>query len=79
MICFSICGHTLPTTPGASMSMYYASKHAVTVLTEGLRQELNGLKSKIRVAVRNKKLTIKNEQSIFTEMIQIDSMLQVEN
>ena len=38
------------------MSMYYASKHAVSVLTEGLRQELNGLKSKIRVAVRNKKL-----------------------
>ena len=32
-------------------AMYYASKHAVTVLTEGLRKELQILKSKIRITV----------------------------
>ncbi|XP_069683463.1 farnesol dehydrogenase-like [Periplaneta americana] len=42
----SICGHT---PPAAGVGMYYASKHAVTALTEGLRRELVNQKSKIRV------------------------------
>jgi len=34
------------------IEMYTASKHAVTVLTEGLRRELRDLKTKIRVTVK---------------------------
>ncbi|KAK7864238.1 hypothetical protein R5R35_009508 [Gryllus longicercus] len=44
----SISGHWLPRSP--EWSMYYASKHAVRVLTEGLRKELVAAKSKIRVS-----------------------------
>nr|CAD7194986.1 unnamed protein product [Timema douglasi] len=43
----SVLGHSLPT--GGNVSMYHASKHAVTVLTEGLRRELVQLGSKIKV------------------------------
>jgi short-subunit dehydrogenase len=44
----SVAGHV---PPGDSVAMYFATKHAVTALTEGLRREIIKLKSKIRVTV----------------------------
>jgi NAD(P)-dependent dehydrogenase (short-subunit alcohol dehydrogenase family) len=45
----SVSGHGVPNVPG--VNVYAASKHAVTALTETLRQEFNhpGLKIKITV------------------------------
>jgi len=43
----SINGHIVPNFPG--LSLYPASKHAVTALTETLRQELNQIGSKIKI------------------------------
>ncbi|EFA05382.1 farnesol dehydrogenase [Tribolium castaneum] len=43
----SLCGHRVPNFPG--MNIYPASKHAVTALTETLRQELNFVGSKIKI------------------------------
>ncbi|KAF2888303.1 hypothetical protein ILUMI_17870, partial [Ignelater luminosus] len=43
----SIAGHKVPTFPG--VNVYAASKYAVTALTETLRQELNFVKSKIKI------------------------------
>jgi hypothetical protein len=50
MIYFSVCGHSIIPYPG--LFLYTASKHSVTVLTEGLRKELSDLKSNIRITVR---------------------------
>jgi NADP+-dependent farnesol dehydrogenase len=47
----SIAGHKVPTLP--RVNVFAASKHAVTALTETLRQELNGLGLKIKITVRN--------------------------
>ncbi|XP_063911294.1 farnesol dehydrogenase-like [Zophobas morio] len=43
----SVAGHKVPNIP--NMNVYPASKHAVTALTETLRQELNSLGLKIRI------------------------------
>jgi NADP+-dependent farnesol dehydrogenase len=43
----SIAGHTIPNFPG--LNVYPASKHAVTALTETLRQEFNHLGLKIKI------------------------------
>lgn len=45
----SIAGHSVPKFP--FNSVYPASKHAVTALTETLRQELNHFGSKIKITV----------------------------
>lgn len=46
----SVAGHLIPFFTG--ISIYPASKHAVTALTETLRQELISKGSKIRVTVK---------------------------
>lgn len=46
----SISGHFIMNLP---VHVYYASKHAVTVMTEVIRKELVSLGSKIRVTVSN--------------------------
>ncbi|XP_063228777.1 dehydrogenase/reductase SDR family member 11-like [Bacillus rossius redtenbacheri] len=43
----SVCGHWVSVVEG--ISMYCATKHAVTALTDGLRKELTSLKSHIRI------------------------------
>ncbi|KAF2888747.1 hypothetical protein ILUMI_17426, partial [Ignelater luminosus] len=43
----SVVGHKVPFLP--QFNVYPASKHAVTALTETLRQELNSIKSKIKI------------------------------
>jgi NADP+-dependent farnesol dehydrogenase len=45
----SVAGHKIPNFPG--INIYTASKHAVTALTETLRQEFNHLGSKIKITV----------------------------
>jgi NAD(P)-dependent dehydrogenase (short-subunit alcohol dehydrogenase family) len=50
-IIFSISGQYVIQYPG--MYAYSASKHAVTVMTEGLRRELRDLKTNIRVTVNS--------------------------
>lgn len=56
----SIAGHHVPNlnVPNFSFNIYPATKHAVTALTETLRQDLNKLKSKIKVTVSDRLLTI---------------------
>ncbi|RZC38502.1 dehydrogenase/reductase SDR family member 11 [Asbolus verrucosus] len=43
----SVAGHKVPAFPG--INVYPASKHAVTALTETLRQELNQIGAKIKI------------------------------
>lgn len=47
----SIVGHYVPVIPGFPMSIYPASKHAVTAMTETYRQEFSSLKTNIKVTV----------------------------
>lgn len=47
----SIAGHRIPNIPGFSFHMYAPSKHAVTAMTEVLRQEFLTLKTKVKVTV----------------------------
>lgn len=48
----SIAAYRVPGAPGSpSFNVYPASKHAVRALTETLRQDLNKMKSKIRISV----------------------------
>jgi len=51
MFC-STAGHEVGDWDG--MNFYTATKHAVTALTEGLRVELRGIKSNIKITVREK-------------------------
>ncbi|XP_075155707.1 farnesol dehydrogenase-like [Haematobia irritans] len=45
----SVAGHRIPNVPGFSFHMYAPSKHAVTAMTEVLRQELQTQKTKIKI------------------------------
>lgn len=48
----SICGHFVPRIPGCGpLNIYTASKHAVTAITEVMRQEFNNLQTRIKVTV----------------------------
>jgi len=51
VLVFSNAGHRVPNMGNPILNVYPASKYAVTALTESLRQELNFLKTKIRVSV----------------------------
>lgn len=48
----SVAGHKVPELPALALSVYPASKFAVTALAETLRQELRYTGSKIKVTVR---------------------------
>uniref|UniRef100_A0A069DRI7 Putative dehydrogenase n=1 Tax=Panstrongylus megistus TaxID=65343 RepID=A0A069DRI7_9HEMI len=60
----SVAGHCIVPKPG--MANYTASKHAVTVLTESLKNELAAMKSKIRVTSISPGLVDTNMGSVFT-------------
>lgn len=47
----SVAGHKVPVIPGMSLNIYPASKHAVTAMTEVLRQEFSAEKTKIKITV----------------------------
>uniref|UniRef100_A0A1I8Q6A2 Dehydrogenase n=1 Tax=Stomoxys calcitrans TaxID=35570 RepID=A0A1I8Q6A2_STOCA len=45
----SVAGHVIPHIPGLSLNIYPPSKHAITAMTEVLRQELINENTKIKV------------------------------
>lgn len=47
----SIVGHYVPPIPGFPMSIYPATKHAITAMTETYRQEFSNLNTNIKVTV----------------------------
>lgn len=52
IILSSVCGRFVPCLPGAgSLNMYVASKHALTAITEQMRQEFQTLGTNIKITV----------------------------
>ncbi|KAH8419661.1 hypothetical protein KR009_000401, partial [Drosophila setifemur] len=49
LIVNSVVGHKVPIIPGISLGMYSPSKHAITSITEVLRQEFLNNKSQIKI------------------------------
>ena len=47
----SVVGHSVPVMEGVSMGMYAPSKHALTAMTEVLRQELMYKKANVKITV----------------------------
>uniref|UniRef100_A0A1I8N4V0 Short chain dehydrogenase n=1 Tax=Musca domestica TaxID=7370 RepID=A0A1I8N4V0_MUSDO len=45
----SVAGHSVPNFPGMNFNIYPSSKHAVTAMTEVLRQEFANEKTKIKI------------------------------
>uniref|UniRef100_A0A1I8NQ18 Dehydrogenase n=1 Tax=Stomoxys calcitrans TaxID=35570 RepID=A0A1I8NQ18_STOCA len=45
----SVVGHSVPRIPGFSLNLYAPSKHAVTAMTEVLRQEFQTQETKIKI------------------------------
>ncbi|XP_037725939.1 farnesol dehydrogenase [Drosophila subpulchrella] len=45
----SVAGHRVPNIPGFTMGMYSPSKHAITALTEVLRQEFQNSKTQTKI------------------------------
>lgn len=56
MFLHSTLAHTVP--PFGPLHFYAATKHAVSALTEALRQELQEVSTRIRVTVRNQMLAM---------------------
>ena len=55
---FSLAGHRVANN--ANMHFYAASKHATTVLSDGLRNEVNALEKNFRVTVRSSLMSLTN-------------------
>ncbi|XP_016968112.1 farnesol dehydrogenase [Drosophila biarmipes] len=49
LIVNSVAGHSVPNIPGFTMGMYAPSKHAITALTEVLRQEFHNSKTQTKI------------------------------
>lgn len=51
LIVNSIAGHSVPVLPCSSINIYYATKHAVTAMTETYRQEFSNDGSNVKITV----------------------------